>query len=226
MLIENGKINYNGLKAPLLVWAQLEHFSPPRTMLCAVDHLDYAQTLAVYAYDPDKDYPVITEKGSFKYCAHVPAWTYELARDYLFHAIPGLLDEKDGSLCYVGNGAPEGNATIIANAGVVYPNIFNTDNATWYENLTLGLLDTLARNLKAYNEKMSGRATNIQLAQWCAKGNGMWKFDGNDQCYTHFNAMLGQMNKPVSPNIRIWPWDTEGWIEPTRENMGITKEKD
>ena len=221
MLIENGNINYNGLKAPLLTWAQLEHFSPPRTMLCAVDHLDYAQTLAVYAYDPDNDYPVITERGSFKYCADVPAWTYELARDYLFHAIPGLLDEKDGSLCYVGNGAPEGNAAIIANQGVVYPNIFNTDNVTLYENLTLGLLDTLARSLKAYNEKMSGRATNIQLAQWCAKGNGMWRGEGEDACHTDYEPMLGQMNKPVPAGIVIHGWTDHEWHEPTVQSMGM-----
>lgn len=221
MLIENGKINYNGLKAPLLTWAQLEHFSPPRTMLCAVDHLDYAQVLQVYAYDPDKDYPVITEKGSFKYCADVPAWTYELARDYLFRAVPGVLDEKDGSLCYVGNGAPEGNAAIIANQGVVYPNIFNTDNVTLYENLTLGLLDMLARALKAYNEKMSGRATNIQLAQWCAKGNGMWRREGEDGCHTDYEPMLGQMNKPVPAGIVIHGWTDNEWHEPTVQSMGM-----
>lgn len=226
MLIENGKINYNGLKAPLLVWPQLEHFSPPRQMLCAVDHLDYAQTLAVYAYDPDKDYPVITEKGSFKYCADVPVWTYELARGHLSRALPGLVKEKDGSLYYIGNGAPEGNAAVIATQEVVYFGRFNAGTFASYKDLTLDHLDVLARNLKEYNGKMAGRATCIELAKWCSTGHGMWKFDGDDRCYTRYDPILGEMNMPVPPNIRIWPWDTEGWIEPTRENMGITKEKD
>lgn len=220
MLIENGKINYNGLAAPLLTWERLEHFSPPRTMLCAVAHLDYAQVLAVYAYDPGKDYPVITERGSFEYCADVPSWTYELARDHLFRALPGLLEEKDDSLYYIGNGAPGAMDAIIANHGVVYFDSFNTNNVVMYADLTLDVLDRLANNLRIYNGKMSGRATNIELAQWCARGNGMWRREGEDQCHTCYDPMLGQMNKPVPAGIVIHGWADHEWHEPTVQSMG------
>ena len=228
MLIENAKINYNGLKAPLIEWPELEHFSPPRTMLCAVDHLDYAQVLHVYAYDPDRDYPVITEKGAFKYCADVPEWTYETVKAYLAHALPGVLVEKGGVLHYDGNGAAElGAATnrIIATGVCVYYS-FGNDDPTAYVDVTVAGLDRMVRDMKAYHEKMAGRATNIELAQWCSAGHGMWKLDGADQCYTHFDPVLGTMNKAISSDIRIWPWDKAEWLEPTRKNMGISREKE
>lgn len=70
------------------------------------------------------------------------------------------------------------------------------------------------------------RATYLQLAEWLAKGNGMFKEDISAiYSYTSFSLDTDEENREIREcEIVIRPFGTTKWLEPTLENMGI-KEK-
>lgn len=57
--------------------------------------------------------------------------------------------------------------------------------------------------------------TNRQLAEWCAKGNGEYVYEGVEPVYTNFAYYTPDENNPVTDDIRIRSWDSEEWVIPT-----------
>lgn len=68
------------------------------------------------------------------------------------------------------------------------------------------------------------RATNIQLSEWLAKGNGMWKRKNNDSTiYINYSFFEDLEEDEVDDDVLIRPFGTTEWLEPTLENMGMVK---
>lgn len=65
------------------------------------------------------------------------------------------------------------------------------------------------------------RATNIQLMEWLAKGNGVYHFGENSGLRMDIAVADGSANTVLAPNIQIRPFGTDKWLEPTLENMGM-----
>lgn len=65
------------------------------------------------------------------------------------------------------------------------------------------------------------RATNLQLMEWLARGNGMWKRKNDSSVNAHSCFFEDSLEKEVEDFILIRPFGTTEWIEPTLENMGI-----
>ena len=63
------------------------------------------------------------------------------------------------------------------------------------------------------------RATNIQLMEWLAKGNGMWKRKNDSSLNTHATLHEDSLEEEVENSILIRPFGTTEWLEPTLENM-------
>lgn len=70
--------------------------------------------------------------------------------------------------------------------------------------------------LYPYKEPPKQRMTNIQLMEWLAKGNGMFKYkEGCCYCYTFEYRSDSELNMEVAENIIIRTWDSSEWVEPT-----------
>lgn len=66
------------------------------------------------------------------------------------------------------------------------------------------------------------RATKLQLTEWVAKGNGVWKFkNANQLCFAHDSCFEDDFHKYVDDDILILPFGTTEWLEPTLQNMGM-----
>ena len=70
--------------------------------------------------------------------------------------------------------------------------------------------------------------TNRQLAEWCAKGNGVYSYEGSDFAYINYAYRKANPDELVSDDIRIRTWDSEEWVLPTvdiyeRDCKGDTK---
>lgn len=64
------------------------------------------------------------------------------------------------------------------------------------------------------------RATVIQLAEWLAKGNGMWKRAADDAIFMSLTINHNKdAEEDVDDDILIRPFGTTEWVEPTLENM-------
>ena len=58
--------------------------------------------------------------------------------------------------------------------------------------------------------------TNLQIAEWLAKGNGQWKYDSKTEMYVCTEYMYDICNENKQPkNIVIRPFGTDKWIKPT-----------
>lgn len=57
--------------------------------------------------------------------------------------------------------------------------------------------------------------TNRQLAEWCAKGNGAYSYEGSDFTHTNYAYRKANPDELVSDDIRIRTWDSEEWVLPT-----------
>ena len=68
-------------------------------------------------------------------------------------------------------------------------------------------------------EEPKKRATNIQLMEWIAKGNGVWK--SGRSVNTYLSYFEDSLEKEVEDYILIRPFGTTEWLEPTLENMGL-----
>jgi hypothetical protein len=232
MLIEDNKINYNGLKAPILTWDHAEYFNPPRKMLVAVDHLDYAQVANVYAYDPAAKSSVITDKGAFKYCADIPQWNFEAVCDYITGHVKGIVVKEGALLYYDGHGRNVDDAArnIVANGMCIYPKWYEADTQIsdthiTYDEMKGEDVEELVKAIRRYHESMNERATQIELAEWLAKGNGMMRCTAGNECFTAYVPVLGKFHTPVANDIRIYSWETQEWTEPTLPNMKMERRK-
>lgn len=70
--------------------------------------------------------------------------------------------------------------------------------------------------LYPYEGPVQQRMTNIQLMEWLAKGNGIFKYkEGSCYCYTFEYRSDSELYKEVAENIIIRTWDNEEWVVPT-----------
>ena len=65
------------------------------------------------------------------------------------------------------------------------------------------------------------RATYIQLIEWLAKGNGVYRFFENAGIRMDISVADGSANKVLAPDMQIRLFGTDKWVEPTLENMGM-----
>lgn len=65
------------------------------------------------------------------------------------------------------------------------------------------------------------RATNLQLMEWLAKGNGMWKEKNGSPVSIRVYFFEDSLEKEVDDFVLIRPFGTTEWLEPTLENMGL-----
>ena len=61
------------------------------------------------------------------------------------------------------------------------------------------------------------RMTEIQLAEWCAKGCGLWKHSPSNSGTVYHTYWVIEEKKDcfVGDNIVIRPWGSDDWVEPT-----------
>lgn len=64
-------------------------------------------------------------------------------------------------------------------------------------------------------------ATNIQLMEWLAKGNGIWRNRNERNVRTFIYGDSESLEDEVEDGILIRPFGTKEWLEPTLENMGM-----
>lgn len=59
--------------------------------------------------------------------------------------------------------------------------------------------------------------TNRQLAEWIARGNGLWRHDPSNSgvVYNYYWFLEKDMGAEISNNIVIMPNDSNEWVEPT-----------
>lgn len=59
--------------------------------------------------------------------------------------------------------------------------------------------------------------TNLQLAEWLAKGCGLWKHSPSNSAtvYYAYWVIEGKEGCFVEDNILIRPWGTDEWVRPT-----------
>ena len=67
-------------------------------------------------------------------------------------------------------------------------------------------------------EPESKRMTNRQLAEWCAKGNGQWKYNFSGSVATGYILDSEEHDDvEVHEKIVIRSWDSDIWVEPTEK---------
>ena len=69
--------------------------------------------------------------------------------------------------------------------------------------------------LYPYEEPPKQRMTNRQLAEWLAKGNGVYRFVDVRFAYHYFAYEIDTASKEVSVAVLIRHWGSEEWVEPT-----------
>lgn len=67
----------------------------------------------------------------------------------------------------------------------------------------------------------SRRATWIEVAKWCAMGNGLVYDNYRNKFDTGIMFTPYSANQPIDDNIKIRKWDEDKWHEPTIDYMGI-----
>lgn len=65
------------------------------------------------------------------------------------------------------------------------------------------------------------RATYIQLIEWLAKGNGVYRFSEYDGIRMDISVADGSENTVLAPGMEIRLFGTDKWVEPTLESMGM-----
>lgn len=58
--------------------------------------------------------------------------------------------------------------------------------------------------------------TNLQLAEWLAKGNGQFKFRNGNTVFSFIDVYEDEEDLAVD-GILIRPWGTDEWVKPTLE---------
>lgn len=67
----------------------------------------------------------------------------------------------------------------------------------------------------------SKRATNKELAEWCAKGNGQIHCALGFNTHSFYSYQNEDDDSLVTQDVYIRPFGTKEWVEPTLENMGM-----
>lgn len=68
--------------------------------------------------------------------------------------------------------------------------------------------------LYPYEEPPKQRMTNRMLAEWLAKGNGLYCV--NDDVYYTFYCLKEDLDQELEVGIKLCSWGSEEWVEPTR----------
>jgi hypothetical protein len=63
------------------------------------------------------------------------------------------------------------------------------------------------------------RATNLQLMEWLAKGNGIWKRKKESYTFTNAPILEDKLEEEVENFILIRKWEDTEWHEPTVDYM-------
>lgn len=63
------------------------------------------------------------------------------------------------------------------------------------------------------------RATYLQLAEWIAKGNGVFLY--GETVRMNITFLLKDENDVLEAGYKIRPFGAKEWVEPTLENMGM-----
>ena len=72
------------------------------------------------------------------------------------------------------------------------------------------------------------RMNKRQIAEWCGRGFGQYRYTGDTPSRTDFSPFLWEENQLVENGVKIRPWSSNEWIEPTvdiyeRDCKGDTK---
>ena len=67
----------------------------------------------------------------------------------------------------------------------------------------------------------SRRATNIELAKWLARGNGIVLRSCEDLCSTTHSADVIELYDECPAQCLVRKWDDEEWHVPTADYMGL-----
>ena len=65
------------------------------------------------------------------------------------------------------------------------------------------------------------QATNLELAKWLAKGNGMVKTSGGSCVCSNFCLTTYNIDDTCSNEWVVRKWDDKEWHEPTADYMGL-----
>lgn len=65
------------------------------------------------------------------------------------------------------------------------------------------------------------RATNKELAEWCAKGNGQIHYAGGASVHSFYSYQNEDDDSLVTPDVYIRKFGDTEWVAPTLENMGM-----
>lgn len=82
-----------------------------------------------------------------------------------------------------------------------------------------------------YEEPQKKRMTNRQLTEWMSKGNGECKYLSSESMgISNRYTYLGESNDECLLDIRIRPWDSDEWVEPTydvylKDCKGVTQDE-
>lgn len=66
-------------------------------------------------------------------------------------------------------------------------------------------------------------ATNIELMEWLAKGNGCGRNIKGSVVWSEYDFEYDDVNQTCDENIRIRKWSDTEWREPTIDYMGLAK---
>ena len=72
-------------------------------------------------------------------------------------------------------------------------------------------------NSKPFRPPSKRRLTNMELAEWCAKGRGQWT--GGHDHWISYNYDLPD-DAPVSEGTKVRKWGDDLWHEPTIDYCG------
>lgn len=67
------------------------------------------------------------------------------------------------------------------------------------------------------------RATNLELMEWLAKGNGCGRNIKGSIVWSEYDFEYDVVNQTCDENIRIRKWSDTEWREPTIDYMGLAK---
>jgi hypothetical protein len=70
-------------------------------------------------------------------------------------------------------------------------------------------------------EPKQKRATNKELAEWCAKGNGQIHYAGAANVHSFYSYQNEDDDSLVTPDVYIRKFGDTEWVAPTLENMGM-----
>ena len=103
------------------------------------------------------------------------------------------------------------------NTGYTLTEILENDITPFKKSIEeCGAIWTLWKFLYPYEEPPNKRMTNRQLAEWLAKGNGVFKYkNATAYCYSFITPLENNLNEEVEENVVICYWGSEEWQVPT-----------